>query len=378
MKKAVLKKCNRSYKLRLNGGITKMETARYTHARFLEWSNYWVGRLFFSPKEKFSTKGMGSLSNKAKHKAMGILRAQRESAKATGNKVNVPVLKNVGAYATLEKSKNSFDYWISISNQWGGRPIKIPANSHKALNHALKNHWKLSKHCEFKWERGVPVVYVFVSKQVPKAIPKGDCIGADVGINKSVTFSDGYKGESLKPILDKVKQAGRERYRQRMKFGQIQRLKSGRRDKSVCKRILDHEANELIGRAKALGSNVVVESRKTLQNLRTGRLAKWARCYFAQRMETLCKENSIFFLEVNPWQSSKICAACGEIGEREGEEFACKNSNCSEFSHRVDADENAAKVLKSRGRLVVEKYFPAAIMEPKGLSVKTFNSFMHN
>lgn len=361
------KKSTRTYKLRALGNSVKRDTARYTHARFLVWTNYWAGRLFFNSKGKFSTAGMGTLANQALHKAKGVIRAQREAAKATGNKASVPILKNISAYGKLEKSKNSsYDYWVSISNQWGGRPVKIPANGHKALNKALKNGWELSDHCEFKWINGEMFIYVFVSKRVPKATPKGDCIGADVGIHKAATFSDGYKGENLSPILKRVKESQRECYRQRTKFGQVQKLKLGKKDKSICKQILDREAKELIRRSKTLGLNAVVESRKVLQNLRTGRLAKWARCYFAHRLETLCKENSVFFLEVNPWRSSKTCAACGELGEREGEEFVCENSSCSEFLNLADADLNAAKVLRSRGCRVVEKYFSSAIMAAEG------------
>ena len=64
--------------------------------------------------------------------------------------------------------------------------------------------------------------------------------------------------------------------------------------------------------------------------------------------------------------SSKTCSVCNKKGEREKEEFACHNSNCSEYLVKRDSDTNAAKVLKGRGRAVVEKHFSAAIMGTKG------------
>lgn len=355
--------------MKLLGNATKLDTARYSWRGFTECARYWAGRLFFNGNKRISTRGMGAIADQAQHKTRGLIRALSEAAKATGNKTNVPDLKNTGAYAKLEESKSSsFDYWVRISSPWHtGKPIRIPANSHKALNKALKNGWKLSTHCEYKWERGVPVVYVFVSKEVPKATAKPDCIGADVGINKAATFSDGYKGENLSPVMDKVKESQRERYRQRMKFGQVQKLKQGRKDKSRIKQILDREAKELVGRSVRLGRNTVVESRKILANLRCGRLSRWARCYFASRMETLCKENSVFFLEVNPWNSSKECHNCGTVGEREKEVFVCTNSSCPEFLTEADADVNAARVLMGRGRTVVEKHFLPALMGAQGV-----------
>ena len=361
------RKVTRAYKLKVYGNDTKTDTARYTYSRFMMFADYWIGRLFFNGNKRIQTVGMGTVADSAQHKCRGIIRALRAAEKETDNKVNVPDLKNLGAYAAIEKSKDSsFDFWVRISNMWTKRDcIRLPLKAHKALNKALKNHWEMSSHCEFKWINGEMFVYVFVSKEVPVATPKDDCIGADVGINKSVTFSDGHKGIGLSAVIRQSKDAQRERYRQRTKFGQIQRLKKGRKDKTWVKQILDREAKELVRRSRTFGCNAVVESRKILANLRCGRLSRWARCYFAERVEVLCKEESVFFLEVNPWNSSKECHSCKEIGERSGEVFVCKNSSCPEYLIEADADVNAARVLRGRGRTVVEKYFSTAIIRAR-------------
>ena len=74
MGKIVTKKCTRAYQLMAFSNGVKGETVRYTHAKFLEYANFWIGRLFFSLKDsKFSTAGMGAIANKALHKAKGII-----------------------------------------------------------------------------------------------------------------------------------------------------------------------------------------------------------------------------------------------------------------------------------------------------------------
>ena len=356
-------KVNRSYKLRLYGNEVKTDTMRYAHSRFLQWCQMWSGRLLFNGNKHISTQGLGAIAHKAQYKAKGIIRALKAAAKETGNKTNIPELKNVGMPAKIETSKTpSFDYWVRVGNEWTTRGVvRLPAKAHKALNKALKEGWKLSSQCEVKPINGEWFALLFVSKEVEKATAQPKSMGADVGINKAVTTSDGYKGADLKPIIAKVKESVRERYRQRMKFNQFQTLKRGRKDKSIVKQVLDREAKLFMERLKESGANAVVESRKSIANLRSGRLAKWARCYFANRMETLCKENSVFFLEVNPWKSSLTCASCGEEGKREKEEFVCSNTNCFEYLIPMDADINAAEVLKNRGHLVVEKYFSSAL-----------------
>ena len=343
------------------GNPGKVEIARYTHNRFQLYLNYFLGRLFFNSNTHISTKGMGRVADYARCKARGMINSLNALGK-TGVKVNIPFQPNVSAYATLEKSKNSsYDYWCVVCNLWEkSKVIRLPMKSHKALNKALKNHWQLSEHCEFKWINGEMFVFVFVNKEVDKATAKRECIGVDVGINKSVSFSDGYIGESLKDAMMKAKESQKERYRQRTKFNQIQRIRKNY-TKTRVKQILDREAKELVARCKQSLSNAVVESRKVLSNLSSGRLNRWARCYFANRVQTLCKESSIFFLEVNPFNSSRVCHSCGNIGERDKEEFVCQTASCPEYLVKADADTNAAKVLRGRGHAVVEKYFSVAI-----------------
>ena len=349
----------RSYKLKAEANSTKESTARYFHDRFVLHVNYWIGRLFFCPWINFSTKGMGKVSNLAKYRARGMVASLREQH----GKTNVPYCPDLWAIGKVRKSKkSSFDYWLAVPNLWRQRGVvNIPLKSHKALNRSLRNGWNISEQCDFKWIGQNLFVHVYVTKQVPLAKVRSLNMGADVGVNKSVTTSDGYKGKSLKTAISKAKESQKERYRQRMKFNQVQKPKANY-TKTRVKQILDREAKLFVARCQKSLSNAVVESRKSLQNLSSGRLSRWARCYFANRVETLCKESSVFFLEVSPWKSSKICSSCGKEGLREKEEFACQNSNCSEYLRKTDADLNASRELRNRGRIVVERHFSTTLM----------------
>jgi transposase len=324
------------------------------------YANHCVGYLYFNGNKQQSTQGLGLLFNQAQYKAKSIIKAQTAARKETGMKTNVPLLKNISAPCKLEKSKSkNWDYFIAVSNQWTKvKKVRLPVKSTKVLNKALKSGWKLTSSCEIKEIKGKLYAMVFVEKEVEKAIPNPECIAVDVGINKSVTTSENHKGPALNKVIRKFKDAQRERYRQRTKFGQKQALRKS--SKTYLKQILDSEAKELIRRSLDSGSKtIVVESRKILNNLRSGKLSLWARNYFANRMEVLCKENSLFFIEVNPWQSSKECGRCGKIGDRNKEVFNCKNSSCDKYLKPVDADFNAAKVLSRRGRSVIlDKILP--------------------
>jgi transposase len=348
----------RAYHLPCYPNRDKLDTARYLFDRFNLYVQHCVGRQYFESAIK-STSGAGKLFNQANNKARNIVRKHKASIKATGNKSNVPSCRKEKPPVRFELSKgSSYDYIVKVSNQFEPRKIvKIPANSTKVLNKALKNNWKLTNFGEIFFRKDKMFLTVFVQKEVDIAEPNVNCIGVDVGINKSVVTSEGHFGKSLNSVIKKFKDSQRERYRQRTKFNQKQTLRKN--SKTQLKQILDREAKLVVGRSKNTQSSLVVESRKTLNNLRSGKLSLWARNYMANRCEILCNEEGVFFLEVNPWNSSKTCSCCREIGERVKEVFVCKNTNCSEYLREVDADLNASKELRNRGRSVIlDKIIP--------------------
>ena len=169
----------RTYNLCLYSNPTKLDTARYTYENYLRYVNLFVGKLFFNKNKSISTKNLGQLANQAQHKASGIITALRAAEKETKNKVNVPVLKRVGCPAKIESSNNSFDYWLTIENEFEKKKrIALPVKSHTKLNQALKNNWKLNPVCEFfKAKNNKFYARVFVQREVSQAISDGKFLG---------------------------------------------------------------------------------------------------------------------------------------------------------------------------------------------------------
>ena len=251
-------KVTRALSLSVVGNTGKIEHARYTSLKFVKHAQHWVIKLFYSPASvKHSTAGMGKLSNDAKHKARGIVAA----AKAVSGKKSCPQIKFTSCIARIESSRNSsFDYWVSFEDQFSKNRIQVPAKSHKRLNHFLRNGWRLNPSCELVLQKnGRWQVRVFVQKDIERALLRSASLGCDVGILHSVSRADGYLGRSARRIIlrAKLKNAARQRQGHRRT-----------RSKSSLRQQLDIEARRAVGRSKALGRNLVVESPKVLANLR--------------------------------------------------------------------------------------------------------------
>lgn len=333
----------RAYQLAIYPNQMKLDTARYTYNRFLEYVNIWSGRLFFNGNKAISTEGLGRLCNQAQHKARGIISALVAAAKETGGKTNVPEVKRIGCPAKLQVSLTpEFDYWMTVANQFertGG--VKLPCKSHKKLNQALREGWILNDTAEFfRDKNGKFYARVFVQKEVKKAEKKEESLGCDVGYRNSVIRSDKYIGRNLSHII----RAEKQKIASRQKNGL--RVKRSLSLKSRVKQVLDLEAKLAVRRSHRLGFNLVVESPKVLANLRSGSLHGWARSYFGNRCQVLGKEQEVFVWEINPAYTSQTCFKCGHVDKqsRVGVKFVCTACGFSDHS-----DINAAKNIARKG-----------------------------
>lgn len=330
---------------------------QYDYREYNLWLKHWAGKIFFNKMlggPRPSTKGQGTFSGWAQQQIVGQINALFASQKSTGNKINVPNTENMGMRASLEKSKSSsFDYWVVIQNPWEkGRPIKFPANSHRALNKAIRNGWEISNQCKIKLFRGRWELVVYVSKEVEGAEINSNTLGIDVGYNYSVADSEGYLGFSTKKIHKKRIEAQRERNRQRAKFKQKQNLVKNKAKKtSTLKQLLNKEAKCIVRRSLKSGQSLVVESSRALSNLKTNRFHLWARNHLAARLKTLARENSIFLWEQWPAYSSQTCSKCSE---RDRKSRNRDRFNCTNCGHKDNADNNAAKVLAQWGRTALQ------------------------
>jgi transposase len=330
----------RTYNLALISNYTKLETARYTYERHLKLVNYWCGRLFFNGNRPESTKGMGGLANQARHKARGIISALFAAQKVTGEKINVPICQRIGCPAKLEKSKNSFDYWLTIENLWTKiKRVPLPVKSHKKLNQSLREGWELLNTAElFQDKNGKFYARVFVQKEGMKATPKQKSLGCDVGYRTSITRSDGYFGKNLSRVIRNTREKNSQRQRQGLLKASL---------KTAVKQFLDREAKRAADVAVRNGFNLVVENPKLLANLKSGKLQGWARSYFANRCHVLAAESEVFIWDVNPAYTSITCNKCGhkDVRNRSGVSFVCVKCE-----HSAHADLNAARNIARKGQ----------------------------
>jgi transposase len=333
----------RSYKLQIVANKSKEDTAKYLINRFNLYLVQFLGNLFYYNKSE-STNGLGELANRAQYAARGKAKAIRESAKATGNKINLPLVTHEGVPVKFEKSKNiSFDYVLKVPNHWiKNKKLDLPIKSHKKLKAALKTGWKLTNFGELKIDKkGKLYLIAFVQKEVPRAsLGIKDCLGVDVGISNGIARSDGHLGHGLSDVIKEQKRKQAERQKQGIRT---------KVNKTTVKQILDKEAKETVARCSESKLSLAVESRKVLNNLRRGKLQGWARNYFANRCEVLCKENSVFFVEVNPYKTSQLCGCCGSEGMRNKKEF-----NCPSCQKTFDSDLNASINIAKKGRQAIE------------------------
>jgi transposase len=337
-------KRNRSYKLLLLGNKVKTDTALYTLSRSKLYFNSFIGRVYFGEK-RISTAGMGDVASRALYKAMNMVRSLRALEKI-GNKTNVPYAPNIGCRAELRKSNNTFDYWIRLPNMFTRtKVVWLPAKSHRALNRALREGWKLSNVCEFKIINGNPYAVVFVSKESPRDFIPKNILGCDVGLKHSVVCSDGYLGHGLRRVIKNDKRKTAERRRQGHKVSS--------KVKTVIKQLLDREAKKVLRRSQLSCAGIAVENPKRLANLRSGKLQGWARSYFANRLHILGAENGVMVVDVNPYQTSQTCSKCG-VADKESrvtrDAFCC--TSCGFAEH---ADKNAAVVIAQKGTQMLLK-----------------------
>ena len=318
----------------------KLEDLRYSASRFGLYTQHFVTQLFFKPDGRsFSTAGMGQLANQGQHKARGIINAHRAATKATLNKTNVPQCTFTVCPAKIERAKGTdFDFWVDFETQFAKKRVRIPAKSHKRLNHWLARKWKIVDECELVLQKnGNWQVKVFIQKEVaPAAVPES-FLGVDVGITNSVSRSDGYLGQGLSKIRKQVRAQNAERQRQGHAFSRV---------KSHVKQVLDLEVRRAITRCVRDGLGISVEDPKRLANLRSGSLHGWARSYFARRAAMVAEEESVRIVFVNPSYTSRTCLSCGNRDSRNRVKQMFKCISCGNTAH---ADINAARVIALEG-----------------------------
>lgn len=374
----------RGYVLKLYGSKSKFEDLNWSSYQYSKMTNSFINHFYFDDDLKYySTKGLGLLGNQAQQKALGIVKSKKSNEK-NGHKRSIPFQSVKTCFGKINKQSSNahYDYKISFPVAFADEFSKsriVFAKGIKPLKQSIKQGWKLSGQCEFflNEKNNHWYVRVFVSKEVLRAIPRGKSIGIDVGIRNIVSTSEGYLGNSLLKKIKKLNESKKEKQKQfnlaknRRDFVLIEKLtknltKNKNINKTIIKQLLDKEAKRIVARGQYTLSNLIVEDPKVLSNLKGNKfLVRWARTYFAYRLEVLGKEKEVYVKFVNPAYTSLICYKCKEkdMTSRDGLRF-----NCLKCGNKDHSDINASKNLAQKGQDFIDTH--VLKVKPKNLISK--------
>lgn len=127
------------------------------------------------------------------NQALSIIKANRAR---WGAKSRLPTLKGAVTFSNtckVEEGKGSFDIVVTLACLTKGKPLRIPARATKVLRHWLKQPGaKLVQGCAIS-ENSL-VLWV----AIPTPPKRSGVLGAvDIGINKVLTYSDGFRSEFI-------------------------------------------------------------------------------------------------------------------------------------------------------------------------------------
>lgn len=244
-----------------------------------------------------------------------------------------PILKSSmtldNRFITLEKSENSFDYWIKIATLDKGKPIIVPIKSYDYANKYFKK-WNLVKGAKLiKRNKNWQIVFVF-EKETPVCKSVGNEIGIDIGIKKLLVDSNNNRyGLQIEPLLDKIqrKQQGSKAFKRAL----------GERDYYINKTVKELPFSKcktiVLENIKNIKQNTKKE--KKLNKQFRSKFQRWTYAKLLSRIQQLAEVAGVQCQLVNPAYTSQTCTECNFVHKlnRNGEVFTCRNCG-----YTADAD----------------------------------------
>lgn len=317
-----------SYKLKLYPTVNKADTLALLTGLFRRAHTECTTLIAQSEGARCpSTKGKGEFIGRAYRRAYIDYRRTTKAGHIPG-----PLKAELidSADLQLPKQARGFDYWILLKGTKD--KLYIPARGHRALNRTLAlpgavlntgtkgSAYVMRKNG--KW-------YAYVNVSVPLAQvqkPQG-WLGCDVGVRSSIFRSDGYRGRSLKPVVDGPNPSKRKRRRKKRRYA-----------RTFQRQILAREARKAVSVAQRAGRGISLENPKRLP-----RWGGWAARQFAKRVELLSALVGVAVRLLPAAYSSQTCSRCqARDTYRKKTMFRCLA--CGFTRH---ADENAALNLAS-------------------------------
>ena len=220
----------------------------------------------------------------------------------------------------IQRSNNSFDFWIHLSSLGNKLKLDIPYNSFRKLKEY--NSWKRVN--SFRLNKNNKGFYLTLIFEKEIELKQGDnSLGIDLGINSLISCSDEKQyGADFKYLLNKLfkKQQGSKKYNKML--NQIHNYIG------YCVNQIDYEELD----------NIILENLKYIQTDTTNRVRNLGLIH--QRIKNKCEINRVNLVFINPKNTSRACPICNTVDKknRNKEQFRCVNCG-----YECNADINASK-----------------------------------
>ena len=208
--------------------------------------------------------------------------------------------------------------------------------------------------------------FLLVTVDVPDGteIPATDFIGIDLGIINIATDSDGGQMSGAK--VDKARRKYGDK-RKTLQEAATQRRKSGRRPRSIRRKVLKNKAREArykrdvnhcttkeyVNTARRTGRGIALEDLEGIRDRATARggdarnrLHGWSFFQFQSFLTYKAQVAGVPVVFVDPAYTSQDCAECGHRDSRNRKTQA--TFRCVSCGHTENADRNAARNIRAR------------------------------
>jgi len=263
----------------------------------------------------------------ALRQAIGMLKADKSDRPPQLTK---PCMTLDQRFIKVEKSHNSFDYWIKISTLEKGHPISVPIRSYDHANKYLRR-WNLvngGRLIRDEWGNWY-IQLVFQRKKHVKEVKQAK--GLDIGYRKLITDSDGkVYGTKVKALTEKAvrKQQG---------------LRAAKRVREEIRNYIGWTVKQAVdGKA-----DIAIEDLKRLKDNKKGKWSKninrkfnyWFYALTLKRIRDRAELFGVRCKAVRPEYTSQMCPKCGhtEKANRQGERFKCLRCSFNSDADHVGA-----------------------------------------
>ena len=253
--------------------------------------------------------------------------------------------------AEVQKSNNSFDYWIRLSTLEKCNVIYLPIKSYDYYNNIVG---KLKNSIQIKISNKIE--YGFIKDVESKSYKGFSTIGIDVGLVNILSSSSGSQyGKRFYKLLKKYDIIIQKIIKNRMKQSLYKNCPKLNRLYNKVQNFVKNEIGRCLNRLIKLEQPkiIVIENIKniTYKTKNNNQLNKTMRRLLGRsgfskigdRLKSKCKDRkNIELIEVNPAYTSQLCSRCGYVDKRNRKkqsEFRCLNcgnSNNADYNSSIN------------------------------------------